>query len=117
MKCTMTFKVTRIIAPKYTDCSISDCFPDGFYTPGYAVLHTTEETPVECLPSSECKQYGHETASGLLKLSLRSLKSILKRPPKKGDIVSLEVEMCRIRNKVARKTGNFRCYYNNFSLP
>lgn len=113
MKLTMTFKVTRVIAPKYTDCSISDCFPDGFYTPGYAILRTTEEIPVARLPSAECRQFGHETASGVLKLSIRSLKSIVKKPLKKGDIVSLTVEMCRLRNKIARKEGLFRCYYNN----
>ena len=79
-------------------------------SPGYANLRTPERTPVSELPSANCLQFGHADAQGFCKSSLKRLRKILGRQPRVGDEVELDVEMKSIRNRIERKTGEYRLY-------
>lgn len=110
-------RVTGVRETKYVDCSISDCFPDGFWEAGYVSLRTVGEYPVSGLPGSECRQYGHETAYGWTRASFKRIRSLLERQGNLnadglvhvGDLVDVEPAGMR-RNKEMRRCGNFRVY-------
>lgn len=105
----MRFRITKIVKGKWTDASLSDCMPDVFFTPGHVELVTVDEFPVGALPSAECQQFGHDTARGVLAMTLRTASRLI-RPLEVGGEIDIDVEMCRLRNKVHRKCGTFKMY-------
>ena len=105
----MRFRITKIVKGKWTDASFSDCMSDCFFTPGHVDLVTVDEFPVGALPSAECRQFGHDTAHGVLAMTLRTASRLI-RPLEVGGEIDIDVEMCRLRNKVHRKCGTFKTY-------
>lgn len=104
----MKLKVTSVRGGRYIDCSISDCFPDGFWEPGKANFRTMDEFPVESLPQAELEQFGHETAYGVASMSLRTAGQRFGRVHV-GDVFEVEPRSTR-RNRAMRKSGTFQVY-------
>ena len=106
----MQITLSSLHSAHYVDCSISDCFPDGYWKAGCASLRTVENVPVSDLPQADCEQFGHETAGGWCRVSLRTAKRLF-------GVGRLEVGMVADitpngvrRNRAMRKMGTFRFY-------
>ena len=104
----MKMAVTRIKAAEYVDCSISDCFPDGFWQAGRVSLRTVDPVPVSELPEADCVQFGHETAHGCATLSLKTAKKMF-GIVHVGDVFEVKPKGIR-RNREMRAAGTFRVY-------
>jgi len=106
----MKLAITSIKASEWVDCSISDCFPDGFSTPSCVMFHTTEEYPVSGLPGAEYEQYGHAAARGWTRTSIRTARKLLrKKHIEVGDVIDI-TPVGMFRNRAMRKMGTFRVY-------
>ena len=113
----MKFRVTKIKQRHYVDCSISDCFPDGYWEAGYVNLRTVDDFAVSDLPGASNEQYGHDTAFGTVKTSIRKVKEALRKSGlvhpddliHVGDLVDLPITSIR-RNKAMRREGSFQVY-------
>lgn len=104
----MKLKVTSVRGRRYVDCSVSDCFPDGFWEPGRVNFRTVDEFPVGSLPQAGLNQFGHETARGVAVLPLRAAEERF-GAVKRGDVVEAEPRSTR-RNRAMRKSGTFQVY-------
>lgn len=106
----MQITISSLHSARYVDCSISDCFPDGYWEAGYASLRTVEDAPVADLPQSDREQFGHETASGWCRVSLGTAKRLFGVDRLEVGMVADIAPSGTYRNRAMRKAGTFRFY-------
>lgn len=99
---TLELVVSKVVGAGWVDLNNFN----GFRVPGKVVLKTASPVPVSMLPGADLNQYGHEHATGTVRIHPEQARRLFGHDPVRGEKITVEARV-NYRNRGMRKGGTF----------